>query len=457
MGPLSDVMVSLPGDFGKGRPGQDRPGQDRPGQVRGLRVSIGSLATVCCGKTRYAPRLFHPMLNKQGINVMAKMTIAPATPADYRRLAEKRLPRFLFDYIDGGSGTEQTLAANCRDFDHILLRQRVMRNVDNVDTTADLLGRSASMPLMLAPVGMAGMFARRGEALGASAARKAGIPFTLSTLGICPLTELNGPGREPVWFQLYMLRDRSAVESLLASARESGCDTLLFTVDLAVPGMRHRDTRSGMVGAKPLPMALAKAWQLATRPRWAVDVGLRGKPHTIGNLSHLVPDPTDLNAYKQWIESQFDPTVTWDDIAWLRSLWPGKLVIKGVLEPEDAEAAIAAGADGVIVSNHGGRQLDSVASSISKLPEVLRAVQGRAQVFLDGGVRSGQDVVKAVALGADGVLMGRPWVWALAGAGEAGLSDLLETLRREMQVAMALMGVSRLDELHPDLLEARPA
>lgn len=388
---------------------------------------------------------------------MGTMTIAPATTPDYRRLAKKRLPQFLFDYIDGGSGEEQTMAANCSDFRDVLLKQQVMRNVENVDTSATVMGRESVMPLILAPVGMAGMMARRGEVLGARAAQQAGIPFTLSTLGVCSLEEVSASGSNPIWFQLYMLRDRSAVEALLERAWENGSDTLVFTVDLAVTGMRHRDTRNGMVGEDRLAMALGKAWQTIIRPRWAFDVGLKGKPHTIGNLAQLVPNPTDLNAYKQWIDSQFDPSVTWDDIAWLRTIWPGKLILKGIMEPDDARAAADVGADGLVVSNHGGRQLDSVASSISKLPAVVESVAGQLEVYMDGGVRSGLDVVKAVALGARGVMMGRPWIWAVAGAGEQGLCRLLDTFQREMVVAMALMGVTTIDQLESDLLELADA
>ena len=388
---------------------------------------------------------------------MTTRSVAPATTSDYRALAEKRLPGFLFDYIDGGSNEERTMAANAADFGRLLLKQQIMRDVSTVDSATTLLGQDVAMPMMLAPVGMAGMMARRGEVQGLRAADRVNIPFTLSTLGICSLEELQQSARGSFWFQLYMLRDRSAVESLLDRARSAGCETLVFTVDLAVTGMRHRDTRNGMVGSNRLAMALAQARQLAIRPRWLLDVGLMGRPHTIGNLSHLVPDPTDLNAYKAWIDSQFDPSVTWKDIAWLRGIWPGRLIIKGVLETDDARAAVDAGADALVASNHGGRQLDSVASSISKLPAIVDTVGEQLEVYLDGGVRNGIDVVKAVAQGARGVLIGRPWVWAVAGAGEKGLVDLLHTFQREIQVAMALMGVNRIDRLHRDLLEPGPA
>jgi L-lactate dehydrogenase (cytochrome) len=380
--------------------------------------------------------------------------VAPVTPVDYRRLAEKRLPRFLFDYIDGGANDEVTMAANLADFASIKLRQRVMRDVSGVDTSTTMAGRKVAMPLALAPVGMAGMFSRRGEVIGLRAAAGAGIPFSLSTLGVCTMEELRAASPAPFWFQLYMMRDRSVVQRLLERARKGGCDTLLFTVDLAVTGLRHRDVRNGMIGRPTLKARLGKIRQLVTRPGWIVDVGLMGKPHTVGNLSEVVPDPTDLNAYKAWIDAQFDASVTWKDIEWLRRIWDGKLYIKGVLEPGDAREAANVGADGVVVSNHGGRQMDGVASSISKLAGVAAAVGDQAEVLLDGGVRSGVDVLKAVALGARGVLIGRPWVWAAAGAGQQGLADLLDNFRRELEVAMALTGVSRITDVGADLIDA---
>jgi len=380
------------------------------------------------------------------------MNVTPVTALDYRRLAEKRLPRFLFDYIDGGANEEQTMAANISDFGHLYLKQRVMRDVDHIDSSCILSGSAASMPLAIAPIGMAGMMARRGEVLGARAARKAGIPFTTSTVGICPLEEVQAAVTEPIWFQLYMLRDRGLVESLINRAQSVGCNTLVFTVDLPVTGMRHRDSRNGMLGGG-LPGALAKAWQLLTRPRWILDVGLRGKPHDFGNLREAVEFANDLNAFKAFIDSQFDPSVTWEDIAWLRTLWKGKLMVKGVMTGEDARAAVDVGADSVIVSNHGGRQLDGIASSIVKLPEVVAAVGENSEVFVDGGIRNGIDVLKAVALGARGVLIGRPWIWAVAARGEQGLVDLLAVFQQEIKTAMALMGINRIDEITSDLLE----
>jgi len=378
--------------------------------------------------------------------------VTPVTVGDYRRRAKRYLPRFLFDYIDGGANREATLDHNVNDFDHYRLIQRVMKNVDQVDTRTTLAGQPACMPVALAPVGMAGMFARRGETQGARAADAQGIPFTCSTLGICPVEEIVAVTGKPIWFQLYMLRDRDVVKALLQRAEAAGVTTLVFTVDLAVPGMRLRDYRNGMLGTN-LASKLSKTAQLLYSPRWLLDVAIKGKPHTIGNLSEVVPDPDDLNAYKAFIDSQFDASVIWDDIAWLRAIWPGKLLIKGVMEVEDALAAVNAGADGVVVSNHGGRQLDGVASSISKLPAIADTIGERAEVYLDGGVRDGLDVLKAVALGATGVLIGRPWIYAMAGGGEAGLNSLLNTFQREIKAGMALLGVNRIEEVNRDVIE----
>jgi L-lactate dehydrogenase (cytochrome) len=297
------------------------------------------------------------------------------------------------------------------------------------------------------------MMSRRGEAQAVRIANDAGIPFTLSTVGICSLSEVKDASNKPFWFQLYMMRDREAVKSLLQRALAVGCTTLVFTVDLPVTGMRHRDTRNGMLTSS-LAGKVGKLRQLVIRPGWLADVAIGGKPHTFGSLAALVPDAPNLNAFRAWIDAQFDPSVTWSDIEWLRSMWPGKLLIKGILEVDDALAAVAIGADGVIVSNHGGRQLDSVASTISKLPAIATAVGGKVEVLVDGGVRSGVDVFKAIALGANGVLIGRPWIWALAGGGPSGLADLLATFRREFEVAMALTGVTRVSDIGPELIDA---
>lgn len=383
---------------------------------------------------------------------MAPPLTYPATALDYRRLAEQRLPRFLFDYVDGGAGDERTLAANVADFGAVRLRQRVLVDVEHIDTSAQLAGQRCSLPLALAPVGLAGMVARRGEVQAVRAADAAGVPFTLSTVGICSLAEVRAAAAAPFWFQLYMLRDRGAVRALLERAWDTGCRTLVFTVDLPLPGMRHRDTRNGMAGTGTRP-ALLRALQVLARPGWLQDVALRGKPLHFGCLAEQVPAARDLNAFKVWVDTQFDPSVTWHDIAWLRGHWKGRLLLKGILDVQDAHAVVQAGADGIVVSNHGGRQLDSVASTASRLPAIAQAVGAQTEVLVDGGVRSGVDIFKALALGARGVLVGRPWVWALAGAGEAGVRQLLATLQRELLLAMTLAGVTRTQDINETHLD----
>ncbi len=381
------------------------------------------------------------------------LNILPATTLDYRRLAEKRLPRFLFDYIEGGANDEITLANNVGDFQKIRVRQRVLKDVSNIDTSTLLAGEAAAMPVVLAPVGMAGLYARRGEVQTVRAANAKNVPFTLSTVGICPLEEVQAAASKPFWFQLYMIRDRVTVQNLLERAMDVGCTTLVFTVDLPVAGMRHRDTRNGMLD-NSLRGKLGKVWQIGTRPRWIYDVGVRGKPHSFGNIADLVPDPTDLKAYRTWIDAQFDTSVTWKDIEWLRGIWQGKLILKGIQEADDAITATEVGADGLVVSNHGARQLDSVHSSIAKLPGVVAAVGERMEVYVDGGVRSGLDVFKAVALGARGVMIGRPWAWALAAGGEAAVADLLATFKKELEVAMALSGVTTIGQIRRDQIDS---
>jgi len=370
----------------------------------------------------------------------------PVTTADYRELARRRLPRFLFDYVDGGAGEEQTLAANARDWSRLPLRQRVLVNVDGVDTSAKLAGEAAALPLALAPIGLAGLLARRGEVQAVRAANAAGIPFTLSTVGICPLEEVATAAKAPFWFQLYWLRDRGIVQALLERAWAAGCRTLVFTIDLPVPGMRHRDPRNGMSlpGLRP---KLLKVSQILSRPGWVWNVALRGKPLLFGNLHEQVPAARDLNAFRAFIDAQFDPRVTWADLEWLRARWQGRILLKGILDADDARAAVSSGADGIVVSNHGGRQLDGAASTVSCLPRIVEAVGGETDVLVDGGLRSGVDLFRALALGARGALIGRPWVYALAGAGETGLRDLLETWRNELATTMALAGVTRIADI----------
>lgn len=377
----------------------------------------------------------------------------PATFDDYRRLARGRLPRFLFDYIDGGAGDERTLAANADAWTRLDLRQRVLVDVDGVDTATTLVGDASSLPVALAPVGLAGMMARRGEAQAARAAEALGIPFTLSTVGICGLEEVAAASAGRLyWFQLYMLRDRGLVAAMLDRAWAAGCRTLVFTVDLPFPGMRHRDTRNGL-GQTGLRPKLLKLTQVLSRPRWVLDVGIGGKPHSFGSLGDLVPAARALDDFRAWVDEQFDPSVTWTDIEWVRERWRGKLVLKGVLDAEDAGNAVAAGADALVVSNHGGRQLDGAVATARALPAVIARVGHRSEVLVDGGIRSGVDVFRALALGARGVLIGRPWILALAGAGEPGLRALIETWREELRRTMALAGVSRVADIDPQHLD----
>ena len=376
----------------------------------------------------------------------------PASARDYRRLAQARLPRFLFDYIDGGASQEQTLRANADAWTRVGLRQRVLVDVDGVETTTYLAGQACAMPLVLAPLGLAGMMARRGEVQAARAAEAAGVPFTLSTVGICPLDEIGPAVAQAPWFQLYMLRDRGIVQALLQQAWEAGCRVLVFTVDLPVAGMRHRDTRNGL-GAGGLRARLLKAGDLLGHPRWLWDVGVRGKPHLFGNLGALLPGVRDLDGFKAWVDTQFDPSVTWADIDWLRAQWPGTLLLKGILDEDDARAAVRAGAQGLVVSNHGGRQLDGVAATAVKLPAIAQAVAGQAQLLVDGGIRSGEDVLRALALGAQGVLIGRPWIWALAAGGEVALAGLLARWREELRLAMSLAGVRRVADIDARVLD----
>lgn len=380
----------------------------------------------------------------------------PTTLADYRSAARRRLPRFLYDYYAGGSGREQTMMANAADWDQVRLRQRVLVDVEQIDTSATMAGEDCHMPLALAPIGLAGMAARRGELQALAAAEAAGVPFTLSTVGICGLDELAAAASRPFWFQLYMIRDRSIVEAVVDRAWAVGCRTLMLTVDLPMPGPRHRDTRNGLAlpGLRP---KLLKASQLAARPGWIWDVALRGKPMTLGTMSPHVQAASDPDAFRRWIDHQFDRSVTWSDVAWLRDRWKGRLLLKGILDVDDAERSVAVGADGLVVSNHGGRQLDGVSSTARKLPDIVQAVGARCEVLVDGGIAGGIDVYRALALGASGVLIGRAWVWALATAGRSGVDRMLAGYRDELRLAMALTGVTRTTEIGPDCLDARGA
>lgn len=385
---------------------------------------------------------------------MPSLNIAPASTDDYRRLAERRLPRALFDYVDGGAGAEATLAANVEDFARLKLKQRVMRDISRLDTATTLFGQSLSMPLALAPIGMGGMMRKRAEVQAVKAAEKAGVPFCLSTVAICSLEEVARAASRPFWFQLYMLKDRGAVREILQRAKAVGVRTLLFTVDLAVVGARYRDIRNGLNGGGgAIGRLRAGLVDYLLHPSWLFDVGLGGKPHVFGNLAAYVPEATTPADFRTWVDSQFDQSVTWKDIEQLRRDWDGDLIIKGVLTPEDALAAVNAGADGVIVSNHGGRQLDGVSSGAAALPPIREALKDRATILVDGGVRTGQDILRALASGADAALIGRPWIFAIAAEGEAGLSRYLALMKHDLGVAMGLTGVTMVADINQDILD----
>ena len=371
---------------------------------------------------------------------------------DYRAVAKSRLPKFLFEYIDGGSYAEVTLRRNVADLEAVALRQRVLRNVDAIDLSTTLFGATQAMPIGLAPIGLAGMNARRGEAQAARAAADAGIPFTLSTVSVCTIGEVAAASPKPFWFQLYMIRDRAFMRDLLGLAREAGCTALVFTVDMPVPGSRYRDLRSGLAGASGPLGATRRFAQAAMHPRWAWDVGIMGKPHGLGNVAPVLAGKTGLDDFFAWMRNNFDPRVTWQDLDFIRAEWDGPLIIKGLLDVEDARAAAALGADGIVVSNHGGRQLDGVPSVARALPAIAQAVGDQLTVLADGGIRSGLDVVRMLALGARGVLLGRAWAYALAGGGQSGVAHVLELIAAEMRVAMALTGVTTIDAITSDIL-----
>ena len=378
--------------------------------------------------------------------------LAPASVDDYRELARRRLPRQLFDYVDGGSFAESTLAANVADLSRVTLRQRVLRDVAQRRVSTTVLGEELSLPLVLAPVGFAGMFARRGEVLAARAAARAGVAFCESTLSICSIEEVAAAAQRPPWFQLYVMRDRGYAEELMARAHAAGVRTLVLTVDLAVVGHRYRDVRNGLAGGVSRAGALRRRADLVAHPRWVRDVARAGRPLTFGNLERAVPQGRVPQDFQQWVNGQFDPAVTWDDLVWVREHWRGPIVLKGILDPDDARAAVAHGVEGIIVSNHGGRQLDGAPSSITALAGVVDAVEGRAEVLMDGGVRSGLDVVRALARGARACLIGRPWVYALAARGETGVDQLLANVRAEMRVAMGLIGVDDVAQIDRSVL-----
>ena len=368
---------------------------------------------------------------------------------DYREAARRRLPPFLFHYIDGGAYTESTLKRNVDDLASIALRQRVLKDMTQLDLTTEIFGEKLALPIALSPVGLTGMYARRGEVQAAMAADKKGIPFTLSTVSVCPIEEVAPKINRPMWFQLYVLRDRNFMKNVLERAKAAGCSTLVFTVDMPVPGARYRDAHSGMSGQNA---AMRRYWQAVTHPQWAMDVGLLGRPHDLGNVSKYLGKAIGLEDYMGWLGNNFDPSISWKDLEWIRDYWDGAMVIKGILDPQDAKDAVRFGADGIVVSNHGGRQLDGVMSTAMALPKIADAVKGDIKILVDSGIRNGLDVVRMLALGADLCMLGRAFVYALAADGEAGVSNLLDLFEKEMRVAMTLTSANCIQDITRECL-----
>jgi len=371
---------------------------------------------------------------------------------DFRRAARRRLPRFLFDYIDGGSGDERTLRGNVDDLAGLALRQRVLKDVGGVDLTTSLFGQQLAAPIVLGPVGLSGMYARRGEVQAAQAAAACGLPFCLSTVSVCALDEVAAASPAPIWFQLYVIRDRGFMRDLIAKAKDQGASALVFTVDMPVPGARRRDAHSGLSG----PMAAFRRYaQVMGKPDWAWDVGVRGRPHQLGNVAPVLGRTSGLEDFMGWLGANFDPTIQWKDLEWIREAWQGPLIIKGVLDPDDARDAVRLGADGLVVSNHGGRQLDGALSTARALPSIADAVGDDLTLLADSGIRSGMDVVRMLALGAKGVLLGRAWVYALAAAGGPGVGRLLDLMTAEMRTTLALAGLSAARDVDGRVLDPR--
>ena len=368
---------------------------------------------------------------------------------DYREAARRRLPPFLFHYIDGGAYAEYTLKRNVEDLSSIALRQRVLKDMTQLDLSTEIFGEQLSLPVALSPVGLTGMYARRGEVQAAMAADKKGIPFTMSTVSVCPIEEVTPKINRPMWFQLYVLRDRKFMQNVLERAKAAGCSTLVFTVDMPVPGARYRDAHSGMSGPNA---AMRRYLQAFTHPHWAIDEGLLGRPHALGNVSKYLGKAIGLEDYIGWLGNNFDPSISWKDLEWIRDFWDGAMVIKGILDPQDAKDAVRFGADGIVVSNHGGRQLDGVMSTATALPKIADAVKGDIKILVDSGIRNGLDVVRMLALGADLCMLGRAFIYALAADGEAGVTNLLNLIDKEMRVAMTLTSANRIQDINRDCL-----
>ncbi|TWC13825.1 MULTISPECIES: FMN-dependent L-lactate dehydrogenase LldD [unclassified Pseudomonas] len=372
-----------------------------------------------------------------------------SSASDYREAARRKLPRFLFDYIDGGAYAEHTLRANSADLAGISLRQRILKNVETLSLETTLFDQPLSMPVILAPVGLTGMFARRGEVQAVRAAEKKGIPLCLSTVSVCSIEEVVAQSQQAIWFQLYVLKDRGFMKNALERAKAAGVKNLVFTVDMPTPGARYRDAHSGMSG----PFASSRRMlQAMTRPDWAFNVGVMGRPHDLGNISKYLGKAVTLEDYMGWLANNFDPSISWSDLEWIRDFWKGPMIIKGILDPQDARDAVSFGADGIVVSNHGGRQLDGVLSTAQALPPIMQAVGNDLTVLVDSGIRSGLDVVRMLAMGAKGVLLGRSMAYALAADGQRGVENMLDIFAKEMRVAMTLTGVTSIGQIDESTL-----
>lgn len=375
------------------------------------------------------------------------MTINVAGVRHFRELAKKRLPNFLFQYIDGAAYGEQTYEANEADLRRIELRQRALVDVTNVDLRTNLFGMDMEMPVGLGPIGLAGMYRKRGERMAARAACRAGLPFVLSSLALCSVEEVGAAIKQPFWFQLYVVKDRGFVRDLIQRAKDSGCTALFHTVDVPVTAVRWRDIRSGLSATPTVGNQIQWWWEVLSHQAWAWEVGIGGRPHGCGNLTPVMGKNPKLNDYWKWVGRNLDASITWKDYDFIRENWDGPIIIKGVMDPEDARLAASIGVDGVVVTNHGGRQLDGAPSTVSMLPRIVDAAAGRLAVTMDGGVRSGTDVLKALAYGAKGVFLGRAWAYALAGAGEKGVDLLLAQVRQELSAAMAMAGVTSVSQI----------
>ena len=368
---------------------------------------------------------------------------------DLRQAARRRVPRAFFDYVEAGSYSQQTLRANSADLARLTFRQRVLVDVSQRDTGTMILGEKASLPIALAPIGIGGMQWANGEILACRAAQAAGVPYTLGTMAICSIEDVAAAVEKPFWFQLYVMKDRGFARSLVERALAARCSALVLTVDLQVLGQRHADVRNGL--SVPPALKVRNLLDMATKPAWAWRM-LTAKRWTFGNLAGHVKGEQGVKELADWVSHQFDPTLNWNDVEWIRSIWPGKLIIKGILDVDDARAASKAGATAIVVSNHGGRQLDGAPSTISKLPKIVEAVGSEIEVLFDGGVRSGQDVMRALALGARGCLVGRAYIYGLGAGGEAGVATAIEILRKELSVTMALTGTRSIDEVDERVL-----